>query len=101
MIVCGLPALVSAEVLKLAWPLALTVIGPAHVVPGMAQGPPSMNVTLPTGTGLPPLVTVAVKVTDWPNVEGFRLDVTVVVVLAALMTWSTLPLLEFRSPLPL
>src|SRR5215813_11359492 len=101
MIVCGLPVLVSAEVLKLAWPLALTVVGPAHVVPGVAQVPPSMNVTLPTVTGLLPLVTVAVKVTDWPNVEGFRLDVAVAVVLAVLMIWSTLPLLEFRFPLPL
>ncbi len=97
---CGLPEAASAEVLKLACPLALGVVGPASVVPGTAHVPPSTNVTLPTVTGLPLLVTVAVKVTDWPNVEGFRLDVNAVVVLAVFTTWTTLPLPEFKSPLP-
>jgi hypothetical protein len=49
----------SAEVLKAAWPAALTATLEASTVL------PSANVTVPTGT--PPLeVTVAVKVTDWP-----------------------------------
>lgn len=45
----------------------------------------SMKVTVPLG--IPPAegVTVAVKVTDWPNVEGFREELTAVVV-AALFT---------------
>lgn len=43
---------------------------------------PSIKVTVPVG--VPPAEgwTVTVKVTDWPNVAGFRLDATVVVVLA-------------------
>jgi hypothetical protein len=43
--------------------------------------PPSRNCTVPVGVP-PPEVTVAVNVTDCPNVEGFGDDVTVVVVLA-------------------
>jgi len=42
---------------------------------------PSKNVTVPVG--VPNVVdTVAVKVTLWPNVEGFNDEVTVVVVVA-------------------
>ena len=42
-----------------------------------------MNVTVPAGVAPAP-VTVAVKVTDWPNVLGFCEDVTVVWVVAEL-----------------
>jgi hypothetical protein len=39
---------------------------------------PSKNVTEPVGTSaVPLLVTVAVKVTDWPNAEGLADDVIV------------------------
>ena len=41
--------------------------------------PPSIKVTVPVGV-LPVPVTVAVNVTDWPAVEGFREEVRVVVV---------------------
>jgi hypothetical protein len=40
-----------------------------------------MNVTVPSGVAPPvPPATVAVKVTLCPNVDGFRLEVSVVVV---------------------
>jgi len=42
---------------------------------------PSKNVTVPVG--VPDAATVAVKVTLWPNVDGFTDDVIVVVVVAA------------------
>ena len=35
------------------------------------------------------LLTVAVKVTDWPKTEGFAEDVKVVVVFALFTTWLT------------
>ncbi len=44
---------------------------------------PSLNVTVPAVTGLPPLVTVAVNVTVWPNVDGLGDEVSAVVVAAA------------------
>ena len=44
---------------------------------------PSLKVTVPAG--VPPVdETVAVKVTVWPKVEGFALEVTAVVVAAGL-----------------
>src|SRR5438128_1175312 len=50
--------------------------------------PASWKVTVPVGMGPSP-VTVAVKVIDWPNTEGFTEDVTVVVDPAA--ATSTIP----------
>lgn len=41
---------------------------------------PSMKVTVPLGVPAPDGVTVAVNVTDWPNTDGFREEVTAVVV---------------------
>jgi hypothetical protein len=41
---------------------------------------PSINVTVPVGVPEPVDATVAVKVTDCPYRDGFRLDCTVVVV---------------------
>ena len=50
--------------------------------------PPPVNATVPVG--LDPL-TVAVKVTLWPNVEGFCEDTTTVPEVAALTVWDTVP----------
>src|SRR5213593_313189 len=47
---------------------------------------PSLKVTVPVVTGLPLLVTVAVKVTESPTKDGFSEEFTVVVVGAARMT---------------
>lgn len=65
----------SAAVLKLAWPELLSAALPIATAP-------SMNVTVPVGVPAA-AVTVAVKVTDWPQVDGFNEDVNVVVVPAA------------------
>jgi hypothetical protein len=50
--------------------------------------PASWKVTVPVGTGPIPLTT-ALKVTDWPNNDGFTEEVTVVVDTAA--ATSTIP----------
>jgi len=65
----------SAEVLKEAWPEASMEIDDASTVA------PSRNVTVPVGVPEPD-VTVAVKVTAWPNTAGFGDDPTAVVVVA-------------------
>jgi hypothetical protein len=56
--------------------------------------PLEVNTTVPVGDE-PPL-TVAVKVTDWPAVDGFTLEPTAVAVLTLLTTWppESVPLLE-------
>jgi hypothetical protein len=61
---CGEAAAVSAEVVNVALP-ALTVPVPIVV-------PPSLKATVPLGVPPKVVVTFAVKVTDWPNVEGFN-----------------------------
>ena len=70
-----------ADVLKVATPLLLSVPVPRVVVP-------SLNVTVPVGVPLDE-VTVAVNVTDWPNVEGLADDVSAVLVLTSLTTCET------------
>src|SRR5439155_575836 len=65
----------SLEVLKLAVvvpPLVLKVPWPMFV-------PPSEKITRPVGLPGPPPVTVAVKVTLWPQTDGFVEDTTAVV----------------------
>jgi hypothetical protein len=63
----------SVVVLNVATPLLFTATFDASVVA------PSANATVPAG--VPAMeVTVAVKVTDCPNVEGFGEEVTVVAV---------------------
>ena len=52
--------------------------------------PLSLNCTVPVGMPAPgAALTVAVNVTDWPNIEGFKEDVTLVVVLAGFTTCET------------
>ena len=63
----------SAEVLNDAWPEASTGTDNASTVA------PSRNVTVPVGVPEPD-VTVAVKVTGWPNTDGFGDDPTPVAV---------------------
>jgi hypothetical protein len=65
--------------------------------------PPSLKVTLPEGEPEPDAVTIAVNVTGWPAVDGFRELTTAVDVAvgAALTTWlSTADVLgeKTRSP---
>ena len=64
----------SVVVLKLAMPEALTATLAASVVA------PSVNVTVPDGTPAAD-VTVAVNITDCPNVDGFGVELTAVEVL--------------------
>jgi hypothetical protein len=78
-IVCGLPVTDSAAVVKLAWPLLSRGTELARVLI------PSLKVTVPWVTGVPLLVTVAVKVTGWPHTDGFFEEVTVTVVVVLLL----------------
>ena len=70
-------------------------------VPSVAA--PSRKVTVPVGVPAPGVtaLTVAVKVTDWPNTDGFTDEVTVVELLALLtvcvMAAEVLPA-KFVSP---
>ena len=87
----------NAEVVNVAIP-PLSVPVPTGL-------PPSRKVTVPVGVPAPGATgeTVAVKVTDWPNTEGFADEVTVVAV-SALLTTCGLPVsdpvlpLKFPSP---
>ena len=56
-------------------------------VPSVAA--PSRNVTVPVGVPTPgaTALTVAVKVTAWPDADGFTDEVTVVELLALLTVW--------------
>ena len=67
-------------VLKLAWPEGPRAIGPASTVA------PSANITLPSVTGEPFDVTIAVRVADCPNTDGFTVEISDVVV-----GWSGTP----------
>ena len=68
-------------VVNLAFP-ALSVPDPNAVVP-------FINFTVPVGVPLNCGSTVAVNVTDCPNLDGFSDDPTVIVVVAGKMTWLT------------
>jgi len=52
---------------------------PPVIVPVPIVVPPLANVTVPVGAA-PADVTVAVKVTDWPEVDGFTEEANAVVV---------------------
>ena len=67
--------------------------------------PPSRKVTAPIGVPAPGAIaeTVAVKVTDWPNTDGFADEVTVVAVFALFTTCGlpvTDPVLPLKFPSP-
>ena len=70
---------------QVATPEPLSVWDPQPVMP------PPEKATVPVG--LEPPVTVAVKVTLWPTVEGFGEDPRAVVVVRALTVWLTVLLL--------
>jgi hypothetical protein len=79
----------SEDVLNVAMPEPFSIPAPSVV-------DPSLKVTaspLPEVMGVPPLLTVAVKVTGWPKADGFTEDVTAVVVAAWLTVRLKLPLL--------
>src|SRR5271168_3535838 len=88
---------VRAEVARVALPLAS--------VPMPSEVAPSMNVTLPVIVPAVCEVTAAVNVTDAPNVEGFKEEVTAVAVatVAAALTVCNTPEevlgAKFASPL--
>ena len=79
MVIVWLPT-ESVEVEKVATP---PLSGPLPIVVT-----PSLNRTMPVGVPAPgaDAVTVAVKVTNWPNTEGFTDEVTGGVVVLALLT---------------
>ena len=68
---------------QVATPEPLSVWDPQPVMP------PPEKATVPVG--LEPPVTVAVKVTLWPTIEGFCEDPSAVVVVRALTVWLTVP----------
>ena len=68
----------SLDVLNVATPLPSNLAAPSVIVP-------SLKVTIPVGVALDE-VTIAVKVTDWPKVDGLIDDVNVVLELALLTT---------------
>ena len=67
--------------------LVLKVVEPELSVPVPRTVDPALKVTVPVGVLPVVATTLAVNVTDTPNVAGFSDDVTVVVVVAALMLW--------------
>jgi hypothetical protein len=75
-----------AVVDNVATPLAFSVTGP---VPRVVV--PSRKVTVPVGVPVAgaTAVTVAVKVTDWPSDDGFKLEVSPTAALPWLTTWVT------------
>ena len=72
----------NAEVVNVAWPEASSV-------PVARTEPPSSKRTVPVGVPEPEpaALTVAVKVTGWPETEGLEEELTVVVLLSWLTTW--------------
>ena len=88
--VVKLAVVVPALVLKVPWPMLRE---------------PSEKITTPVGlatAGLPgPLtVTVAVKVTNWPDTVGLAEAATAVVVAAWLTVWVSVPLLVVKVVSP-
>ena len=82
--------------------VVVKVAVPPDNVPVPSVVVPSLKVTVPVGLPLPgaTALTVAVKVTDWPNAEGFAEEASVVVVLALLTVCETVPLLGSKVESP-
>ena len=83
----------------------VNVATPPLSVPVPMELPPSRNVTVPVAVPVPGATgeTVAVKVTDWPMIDGFCDEVTLVVVLALLTTCGfpvSEPVLPLKLPSP-
>ena len=83
----------------------VNVATPPLSVPVPIGLPPSRNVTVPVGVPVPGATgdTVAVKVTDWPEAEGFCDEVTVVVEFVLLTTCGfpvSDPVLPLKFPSP-
>jgi hypothetical protein len=83
--------------------MAAEVAEPEDSVTVPREVVPSKNSTDPAAVPAPGAVaaTVAVKVTDSPNTEGFTEDVNAVVVLALFTTWLTAELvlvMKLESP---
>ena len=79
---------------------------PSRVTGDPSELAPSVNDTLPAGTVVPDAgVTVAVKVTDCPKVEGFCEDARAVVVFTLVAAFTICVIrtevleVKFRSPL--
>ena len=67
------------------------VATPAVRVPVPSAVTPSLKVTVPPGVPVAVVLTVAVKVTDCPKLDGFNDDVTVVEVASLFTTWLNAP----------
>ena len=84
----------KVDVLNFATPPARVSVANVEV--------PSLNVTLPVGVPVNSGLTVAVKVTDSPCVDGFADDATVAVLVALLTTcFNTADVLVLNEVLPL
>ena len=70
---------VRLEVAKAALPAESRATDPS-------DDEPSVNAMEPVGTDPPVEVTVAVNVTLWPSIEGFRLETALMVVLSGSST---------------
>ena len=85
------------EIEKVPCPDAFKVLEPSVLVP-------SLNVTVPVETAVPGALatTVAVNVTDWPLIDGFCDEITVVVVASLFTVWvkgEAVLALKLESPL--
>jgi hypothetical protein len=78
----GCEATLSDDVVKVACPEPFSVAVPRLVAPSMKVTVP-VRVPLPGATGL----TVAVKVTDWPETDGLADELTDVDVSALFTVW--------------
>lgn len=83
MMVC-LP-IVNADVMNVACPLLSRKAVPSVVAPSVKETVPA---------GVPPIpLTVATKVTGWPNVLGFGVEANVVTAVVAVTFWVSVVLL--------
>jgi hypothetical protein len=77
--------------------LLLVAVPPLSVTGVPRVAPSTLNWTVPVA---PAGLTVAVKVTPWPKVEGLADEATVVVLAAWFTCWVTVPLLGLKLPPP-